>query len=117
MAPHPTPDVTSIPILRSEVQRLLGYILRRTIGENENPSRSSESGWDSLKHVELIFLLEDHFGIRLNEREIADLEDSRDIERLVEGHLLHARLLEKESGDGAFREGDLGGKGAACTTT
>jgi acyl carrier protein len=104
MAPHPTPDVRSLPILRSEVPRLLGFILRREIAEDENPSRASEAGWDSLKHIELVFLLEDHFGVRFAEQEIAALEDARGIECLVEAHLLHARLLNQE----------LGERGAAC---
>jgi acyl carrier protein len=97
MAPHPTPDTQSLPILHSEVQRLLGFILRRDIGEAENPSRATEPAWDSLRHVELVFLLEDHFGIRLNEREIAELEDALGIERAVEDHLLHALLVCGES--------------------
>jgi acyl carrier protein len=106
MAPHPTPDVQSLPILRSEVPRLLGFILRREIAEDENPSRATEAGWDSLKHIELVFLVEDHFGVRFAEQEIAELEDARGIERLVEAHLLQARLLEQE----------LGERGAACGT-
>jgi acyl carrier protein len=99
MAPHPTPDVRSLPTLRSEVPRLLGFILRREIAEGENPSRATEARWDSLKHIELVFLLEDHFGIRFAEQEIGELEDARGIEHLVEGHLLQAQLLEQELGE------------------
>lgn len=106
MAPYPTPDIRSLPILHSEVQRLLGFILRREIADDENPSRATEAGWDSLKHIELVFLLEDHFGVRFAELEIAGLLDARGIERLVESHLLQAQLLEQE----------LGERGAACGT-
>ena len=110
MAPHPTPDIQSLPILHSEVRRLLGFILRREIGESENTSRKTESRWDSLRHVELVFLLEDHFGIRLTEQEIADLEDADGIERVVEAHLLHARLVSEE-------ENDDNERGFVCGTT
>jgi acyl carrier protein len=106
MAPHPTPDIHSLPSLRSEVPRLLGFILRREIAEDENPSRATEAGWDSLKHIELVFLLEDHFGVRFAEQEIAELADACGIERLVEAHLLQSQLLERELGD----------RGAICGT-
>jgi acyl carrier protein len=67
-----------------EVRRLVGMILRRPIGETENPSRRTEAAWDSLKHIEIAFLLEDRFGIRLTERDIATLEDIEQIVTLLE---------------------------------
>jgi acyl carrier protein len=79
MAAHPAPLT-----LRSEVHRLLSFILQRPIGDSENPSRASEPGWDSLKHIELVFLLEDHFGICFAEQEVAELEDARGIEQFLE---------------------------------
>jgi len=88
--------------LRIEIHRLMSFILRRPIGAEENPSRTVEPGWDSLKHIELVFLLEDHFGMRFAEQEIAELEDARGIERLVE-----SRLTE---------ESQLDDKGEQCAT-
>jgi acyl carrier protein len=79
MAPHP-----ALLGLRIELHRLLGFVLRRPIGADENPARATEPGWDSLKHVELVFLIEDHFGMRFGEQEIAGLEDTRQLERLIE---------------------------------
>jgi acyl carrier protein len=67
-----------------EVRRLAGMILRRPIGETENPSRRTEAAWDSLKHIEIAFLLEDRFGVRLTERDIANLDDVEQMVRLVE---------------------------------
>jgi acyl carrier protein len=83
MTPQPAIDLRAI-YLRSEVLRLLGYILGRTIGEQENPSRPSEPGWDSLKHIELVFLVEDHFGVRFSERELAEVEDAEQIVQALE---------------------------------
>ena len=104
MAPHPvfshngadTPlhISPSIAALRIEVHRLLGFILRRPVGAEENPSRAAEPGWDSLKHVELVFLFEDHFGMRFSEQEIAELEDARGIERIVEKRFLEEQSLQ-----------------------
>jgi acyl carrier protein len=61
-------------------------ILRWPIGDTENPSRATEPAWDSPKHLEIAFLLEDHFDFRLSDQEIANL---RDIEQIVT--LLEAR--------------------------
>jgi acyl carrier protein len=71
-------------VLRLQVHRLLSYILRRPIGEQENPSRASEPAWDSLKHIELMFLLEDHFEVRFSEPEMSELEDALGIQRALE---------------------------------
>ena len=105
MAAHPHPNLRSpdnrSELLRIEVHRLLGFILRRPIADDENPSRATEPGWDSLKHVELVFLIEDHFGMRFLKQEIATLEDARGIEAVVE-----ARRAEPEKDE----------RGAACGT-
>lgn len=73
--------------LRSEVLRVLEAALRRRIGEGENPSRSSEAAWDSLKHVELVFLIEDHFEVRFSEKQMAEMEDAANIVKILEGKL------------------------------
>ena len=93
MAPQPSLSSRSTG-LRSEVHRLLGFILRRPLGDEENPSRATEPGWDSLKHIELVFLFEDHFGMRFLEHEIAELEDARGIERILEKRLLEESPLQ-----------------------
>jgi acyl carrier protein len=67
----------------AEVRRLLGMMLRRDIGDSENPSRATEPGWDSLKHVEIAFLLEDQFDIRLSHQEISSLSDLEQIVKFV----------------------------------
>jgi acyl carrier protein len=92
MAPHPGFS-SNIAALRIEVHRLLGFILRRPVGDEENPSRATEPGWDSMKHVELVFLFEDHFGMRFSEQEIAELEDARGIERIMEKRFLEEQPL------------------------
>lgn len=81
MSPQPTAEATGI---RIEVSRLLSFILRRPIGDHENPSRSTEADWDSLKHIELMFLLEDHFGVRFSEQEMEDMQDAAGILRRLE---------------------------------
>jgi len=78
MAPRPAAQI------RKEVLRLIGLTLGRQIRAQKNPSRSSEPAWDSLKHVELMFLIEDHFGVRFSEAEMARMEDAEQIVRVLE---------------------------------
>jgi acyl carrier protein len=73
--------------LAAEVRRLAGEALGRPIGDAENPSRETEGSWDSFTHVELVLLVEDHFQIRFDGREIAGLQDVGQIIRLVESRL------------------------------
>ena len=61
--------------LRKEVRYLLGLVLGREIGAEELPSRTNEATWDSLKNVELMFLLEDHFFVRLSAEEMEQMEN------------------------------------------
>jgi acyl carrier protein len=68
----------------AEVRRLLGMMLRRNIGDSENPSRATEPAWDSLKHLEIAFLLEDEFDLRLSHQDIGNLSDLEQIVRFVE---------------------------------
>jgi acyl carrier protein len=73
--------------LQSEVRRLLSLVLRRPIGDAENPSRDTEPAWDSLKHVEIVFLMEDHFEVRFDGAEISSLKDAAGLVRLLEAQL------------------------------
>jgi acyl carrier protein len=75
MASQPVSD------LNQDVLRLLGYILGRKIEAHENPSRTAEPNWDSLKHIELMFLLEDELGVRLSETAMVDMQDAEGIVR------------------------------------
>ena len=66
-----------------EVRRLLGTALQRPIID-ENTSRSTEPAWDSLKHLEFVFLLEEHFGVQLTEDEISNITNLPQVVQLVE---------------------------------
>lgn len=55
------------------LQALLSEILKRPVGADENVLRADEPGWNSLAHMELVFMVEDEFGIEFEADEIADL--------------------------------------------
>jgi acyl carrier protein len=70
--------------IQSAVADLLTITLGRQVAQNESVSRDSESTWDSLKHVQLILMLEEQFGIQFSEEEMGSLRDSDGIVRAVE---------------------------------
>ena len=74
-------------MLDLEVRRLLGMILERPVSSEENPSRASELKWDSLKHVELVFLLEDHFGAQFTPEDLSQMSDVHEITRILQNRL------------------------------
>lgn len=57
--------------LEIEVAKLISEILGETVGSDA--SRLTVAGWDSLKHMEIIFAFEEAYGVRLDEAEMAAL--------------------------------------------
>jgi acyl carrier protein len=72
------------PQIHAAVAELLTITVGRRIALTEAITRDSEATWDSLKHVELIFMLEDRFGVRFSEEEMAALRSSDEILRVIE---------------------------------
>ena len=72
------------PQIQSTVAELLTITLGRPVTQNELVSRDTESSWDSLKHVQLILMLEEQFGVQFSEEEMGSLRDSDGIVRAVE---------------------------------
>jgi acyl carrier protein len=73
------------PQIQSAVAELLSITVGRSIALLETVSRDSEATWDSLKHIELIFMLEERFGVQFSEEEMAWLRSSDEIVNAIEG--------------------------------
>ncbi len=73
--------------LASRAREVLAVALRRPISPGENPTRQGEPGWDSLKHIELVLLLREQFGVRFSEAEITSLDSLDRIVLALERHL------------------------------
>ena len=43
------------------------------------------AAWDSLKHMEMIYSVEEHFGIRLTADEIVEMTSVAAVERILKG--------------------------------
>jgi len=63
--------------LEIEVAKLVSEILNEPIGPEA--SRLTVAGWDSLKHMEIIFAFEEAYGVRLDEAEMAALSSVKSL--------------------------------------
>ncbi|MGO9577750.1 MAG: acyl carrier protein [Terriglobales bacterium] len=72
------------PEIQAALAELLSITVGRQIGFKEAVTRDLETSWDSLKHVELIFMLEERFGVQFSEQEMAELRSSDRIVQAIE---------------------------------
>jgi acyl carrier protein len=71
----------------SRVRKVLEIVFEREFSIEDPIRRTDQAEWDSLKHISVIFGLEDEFSIRIDEDEMDELIDKDSIVRLVERHL------------------------------
>lgn len=57
--------------VESTVLRVISTILKQPVGREA--SRAELATWDSLKHVEIMFALEDEFGVVFTEDQLSQL--------------------------------------------
>jgi len=79
-------------VTRSVVQEkaagLLSALLGRSIGPEDAVVRADESRWDSIRHLELVFTLEDAFDVRFDAAELPALDSLAAIVDHLERHLV-----------------------------
>ena len=66
------------------VRNAMSTVLDRPIGPDENVARAEVPEWDSLRHVELMFSIEDACGVRFDEDELPVLGSLNAIVEAVE---------------------------------
>lgn len=61
---------------RSEIEHELIQVLSLVLGHPVPPTitRASEPAWDSLKHMQIVFAVEERFDRQFTEREIPELD-------------------------------------------
>lgn len=73
--------------METEVQDLL----QRILGLRGRPStrliRADIEAWDSLKHMEIVFALEDRYGVQFDEAEFTTLDTTDAITTALQRHL------------------------------
>ncbi|TMH68643.1 MAG: acyl carrier protein [Betaproteobacteria bacterium] len=73
--------------LEGEIRDLLAMILKLPPPPPADFVRGSVPQWDSLKHMEVIFALEDRYGVRFDESEFAALISPMAIAKALHNHL------------------------------
>jgi acyl carrier protein len=75
------------PDIESTVRGVLETALGRDIAPEENVVREQEAGWDSVKHIEVLFMIEEELGITFEPEEMAELDGLRAIVDRAAAHL------------------------------
>ncbi|MDA5192510.1 acyl carrier protein [Govanella unica] len=60
-------------LTRQKITEILSLVLQKDFASGIEISRETEEGWDSLKHVELIFALEDAFEVSFDENDMTQM--------------------------------------------
>lgn len=69
--------------VETTVRSIFEVVLKRSIDTAESLSRETEGDWDSVRHIELLFMLEEEFGITFDEEEMSELQSFDDIVEVV----------------------------------
>ncbi len=56
--------------MKTGVLEIMERVLQKRFPPGADVHRETEGRWDSLRHIELIFALEEKFGIRFDEEEM-----------------------------------------------
>lgn len=60
--------------IESTVRSVLSAILRRDFAPGTDVVRSETEGWTSLKHVEIVFAIEEELGVEFPESSLGELD-------------------------------------------
>jgi acyl carrier protein len=77
--------------IESEVRRLILLVLKVPADKYATLLRADIAEWDSLKHMELVFALEDRFDVQFHEDEFVDLDSSSAIAARIQSRQAQPR--------------------------
>lgn len=60
--------------IEQTVLAVLTAILKRPFSDSTDITRQSTANWDSLKHIEIMFALEEELGTEFSEEELVSLD-------------------------------------------
>jgi acyl carrier protein len=60
--------------IEQTVLAVLTTILKRPFSDSTDITRQSTANWDSLKHIEIMFALEEELGTEFSEEELVSLD-------------------------------------------
>lgn len=68
----------------AQVRNLMAVIFKTELSKGSDIERESTPAWDSLKNIELIFAIEDEFGVVFSEQDAANLDSLSKLVRFIE---------------------------------
>ncbi|MFZ2446299.1 MAG: acyl carrier protein [Syntrophobacteraceae bacterium] len=72
--------------IHAVVLETFSTVLKKPFTPGAEVVRENEAAWDSLKHMEIIFALEEKFGVRFTEEEMVELKSASGIVEKIEFH-------------------------------
>jgi acyl carrier protein len=72
--------------VQARVDEVLALVLKLPAPPQQPLVRADVDDWDSLSHVEIIYAVEESFGVAFTEEEMASLDGSATIVDAVERH-------------------------------
>jgi acyl carrier protein len=73
--------------VRQVLTNIFSKILKQKITVEENIIRTECSNWDSLRHIEIVFVVEDAFGVSFLPEDLEKLLSIDDFESIVKSKL------------------------------
>ena len=70
--------------IENTVMVVMSAVLKTTFRNNSEVNRKNTPSWDSLKHMEIFFALEDELGVEFSDDELASLDSVIKIVKSVE---------------------------------
>jgi acyl carrier protein len=73
---------------RPEIEQVLLELFAVVLGSEVSleTNRSNMASWDSLQHMQIVFAVEERFGVQFKEEEIGDLGSVRQLADYLQSH-------------------------------
>ena len=72
--------------VQSAIENIIAKTLNISIEGDQQVSRESVKEWDSLKHIEVVFAVEEVFDVEFPEDEIGEIQSLDDLVNAVMAH-------------------------------
>lgn len=69
--------------IKQIILTILRVILKQSFEGSIEVTRENTPSWDSLKHIEIIFAVEDELGVRLSEEDLSGLDSVDKIAKVI----------------------------------
>ena len=71
-------------LLTENVYRVISTILKQEFSTDQKLIKDETGGWDSLKHIEIMFAIEEELDVQFSEHELAELDSAEKIIEIIQ---------------------------------